>query len=151
MVHSQRNKHTFSFYSNTLCAVTLGALALIIPVGYIASRTPSDPVLPQRIRMDRNAITARVYGRITPSFQSERYRVNARKGQRMIVHTASLTNAFATLAVVTSPSGAQEGEKGPISFDTTLRETGDYTIRVSPNMMASNRHGGRFLLEVIIF
>jgi hypothetical protein len=75
----------------------------------------------------------------------------------MLVHTAGTRpgrdtpHSFTTIAVVTSPSGRQEGQKGVLSFDQTLTETGDYVIRVGPNMMASNARGGPYLLEVVVY
>ena len=112
---------------------------------------------PVRIRFARQAITARVYGRMTPARQSAFYVVAARAGQHMLVHTAGTRpgrdtpHSFTTIAVVTSPSGRQEGQKGVLSFDQTLTETGDYVIRVGPNMMASNARGGPYLLEVVVY
>jgi hypothetical protein len=119
--------------------------------GTISSQTARSP---QRISFTRNAISSQIHGRLLPKQEGAYYVVKARAGQRMVVHAASLTKPgdLVTLVFVTSPSGQSDGEKTDLSFNQSLTESGDYTIRVARNMMAGNGNGtGEFLLEVIIF
>ena len=131
-----------------------GALVTLICVTMLS---PNAFAARTRLRFALGAITVRAYGRLTPAVQEARYVVAARAGQRMLVHTTGITPArdlahsFTTIAIVTSPTGKQEGQKGVVSFDQTLTETGDYVIRVGPNMMASNVRGGPYLLEVVVY
>jgi hypothetical protein len=78
--------------------------------------------------------------------------VSARAGQYLIVNIVPgpSREGFATSGTFTSPSGAADGGPGGLAFDADLTETGDYTIRVARNLMASNTNGGAFTLEVVI-
>lgn len=111
----------------------------------------AGPDQPIRIRFERGAVTARVKGQLTTQGSGGYYVVSARAGQHMIVHTASLTPGLSTLAQVRYPSGKEDGEKGPVNFNQTLTETGDYYIKVSVNLMAAEKRTGPFLLEVVIW
>lgn len=124
---------------------------LILNLWLFSHLSTAGPGQPIRVRFERGAITARVKGQLTPQGAGGYYVVSARAGQHMVVHTASLTPGLSTLAQVRYPSGKQDGEKGPVSFNQTLTETGDYYITVSVNLMAAEKRTGPFLLEVIIW
>lgn len=111
---------------------------------------------PIRIRFERGAITAQVKGQLTARQENAYYVIDAKAGQHMMVHTASLStggiaNQMVPLASVASPSGKQNGDKSVLNFNAVLTETGTYTIRVGHNLMATNNPAGPFLLEIIIW
>jgi len=115
-----------------------------------------SPTRPTRIRFERGAITAQVKGQLAAKQNGAYYTIDAKAGQHMMVHTASLStggiaNQMVPLASVRTPSGRESGDKGPLNFDAVLTESGTYTIRVARNLMATNAAAGPFLLEVIIW
>ncbi|GAB3758848.1 hypothetical protein GCM10028817_32540 [Spirosoma pomorum] len=120
----------------------------------LLGQTPTPAVKPTRVHFERGAITAQIKGQLAEKQEGAYYLVEAKAGQRMVVHTAGLStepiNHMVPIAVVYSPSGKYSGDKGPINFDAKLTETGTYTIRVARNLMASNVGAGPYLLEIII-
>ena len=104
-----------------------------------------------RIRFARGAISAQVRGRLTRDKGADAlYRIGAKAGDHMIVNVIPLTDGLATGGEVTSPSGRAEGQHGGVIFNADLTETGDYTVRVTRNLMGTERADGAFILEVVI-
>ena len=125
------------------------ALLLVIP-GVMAAQTRTSPK-PTRIKFMRGAISAQVRGRLTSNNNRESfYVVNAQSGDHMIVNIIPITPGFATGGGVTSPSGQGDGQHGGVIFNRDLTETGDYTIGITRNLMATERESGEFILEIVI-
>ena len=104
-----------------------------------------------RIRFARGAISAQVRGRLTRNKGADAlYRIGAKAGDHMIVNVIPLTDGLATGGEVTSPSGRAEGQHGGVVFNADLTEMGDYTVRVTRNLMGTERADGAFILEVVI-
>ena len=105
----------------------------------------------RRIRFEPGAISAQMRGRVTRQQAEAFYVLRVRSGQHMIVNVvpAAGPGGATVSGTVTAPSGASNGGPGGIVFDEDLGESGDYTIRVAPNLRASNAYGA-FLLEVVI-
>jgi hypothetical protein len=142
---------------STVVRLSRAALAaLILCVGLLphasgasAARKTSEG--PTRIRFTRGAISAQVRGQITRDRNADaRYLVGAKAGDHLIVNIIPLTDGLATGGEVTSPSGKQDGQHGGVIFNADLTETGDYTVRVTRNLMGTERADGLFILEVVI-
>jgi hypothetical protein len=104
-----------------------------------------------RIRFARGAISAQARGRLTRDKGADAtYVLGAKAGDHMIVNIIPLTDGLATAGEVTSPSGKQDGQHGGVVFNADLTETGDYTVRVTRNLMGTERADGEFILEVVI-
>jgi hypothetical protein len=104
-----------------------------------------------RIRFTRGAISAQVRGQLTRNKGADAlYVVGAKAGDHMIVNIIPLTDGLATAGEVTSPSGRAEGQHGGVIFNADLTETGDYRVRVTRNLMGTERADGAFILEVVI-
>lgn len=104
-----------------------------------------------RIRFARGAISAQARGRLTRDKGADAtYVLGAKAGDQMIVNIIPLTDGLATAGEVTSPSGKQDGQHGGVVFNADLTETGDYTVRVTRNLMGTERADGEFILEVVI-
>lgn len=110
-----------------------------------------SPETARRIKFEPGATKAQVQGSLTKKQPNVYYVIKARAGQHMTVSAVSQTppKELVTLVTVTSPSGKPSADKSA-KFDAKLTESGDYVIRVFPNLMASNRDTGPFVLEVVI-
>jgi hypothetical protein len=95
------------------------------------------------------AVSAQVRGQLRKNADTF-FVVKAEAGQHMIVNIIPLTRGLMTGGIVRSPSGQEDGQHGGFIFNDDLTETGDYTIRVDPNLMGSERADGAFMLEVVI-
>jgi hypothetical protein len=128
------------------------ALALwlaLLPLGHAASTAQTERAT--RIRFARGAISAQVRGRLTRNKSADAaYVLGAKAGDHMIVNIIPLTDGLATAGEVTSPSGKAEGQHGGVIFNSDLTETGDFQIRVTRNLMGTERADGEFILEVVI-
>lgn len=120
--------------------------------GGAAEPKPAPPAA-RRVRFEPGAICARVPGSLAPRQDSAYFVVRASQGQHMLVNLAPGPSGreFANVGVVTSPSGAQDGGKGGRVFDATLAESGDYTIRVGRNLMATRGGRAGFVLEIVVY
>jgi hypothetical protein len=132
--------------------VVLAALALwlgLLPLGHVTSAALRAQAT--RIRFARGAISAQMRGRLTRDKSAEAaYVLGAKAGDHMIVNIIPLTDGLATAGEVTSPSGKQDGQHGGVIFNSDLTETGDFRIRVTRNLMGTERADGEFILEVVI-
>jgi hypothetical protein len=132
-------------------ALICAALALLVPAAIAAAQSGSSPKTAYPMRFIPGAITAQVRGRIPKANMSIYYTLKAKSGQHMTVNLIAPERGFAVSGVVTAPSGKEDGGPGPgVVFDRALSETGSYVIRVSPNLMASQRQTGPFMVEVIV-
>lgn len=104
----------------------------------------------RRIRFIGGALSAQTPGVLRGRGAEAFFVVKAAAGQHMLVNLISRTAGFGTAGTVKSPSGKQDGGPGGVIFNARLSETGDYTIRVAPDQMASTQYQGRFILEVVI-
>jgi len=144
------NSATASRICNLCISLILSTALLLVVPGVMAAQTGTSPK-PTRIKFMRGAISAQVRGRLTSSNNRESfYVVNAQSGDHMIVNIIPITPGFATGGGVTSPSGKGDGQHGGVIFNSDLKETGDYTIGITRNLMATNRDSGEFILEVVI-
>lgn len=105
----------------------------------------------QRIRFARGAFSKTVRGTLNKKHSSAYYVVRARAGQRLSVKVWPLTSHEGVIpfVLVTTPAGDSSGEKS-LRYDTLRTQAGDYRIRVTTNMMASNGVSGRYGLKVWI-
>jgi hypothetical protein len=128
------------------------ALALwlgLLPLGHVTSAAQTAQAT--RIRFARGAISAQVRGRLMRNKSADAaYVLGAKAGDHMIVNIIPLTDGLATAGEVTSPSGKAEGQHGGVIFNSDLTETGDYQIRITRNLMGTERADGEFILEVVI-
>lgn len=121
----------------------------LLPLGHTTSA--AQPPAPTRIRFARGAISAQLRGRLTRNKSADAaYVLGAKAGDHMIVNIIPLTDGLATGGEVTSPSGKTEGQHGGVIFNSDLTETGDFQIRVTRNLMGTERADGEFILEVVI-
>ena len=120
---------------------------LFMPVQGAAQRKVSPS--PTRIKFMPGAISAQVRGRLVKNAETF-FVVNAQAGQHMIVNIIPLTRGLLTGGIVISPSGDEDGQHGGLIFNSDLTVTGDYKIRVDPNLMGSERMDGLFIVEVVI-
>jgi hypothetical protein len=137
-----------SYISHTAIILSI-SLMMIIP-GLTTSAQTGASSRPTRIRFMSGAISAQVRGQLSKGRTEAFYVVKAKKGDHMIVNIISTTPGFETGGEVVAPSGAQEGQHGGVIFNSDLTETGDFKIRVARNLMAGERAGGSFILEVVI-
>lgn len=135
-----------SIVGRLLCVVAAAALV----AGQVATASAAPPT---RIRFETGAITARVKGTIPRGRDEALYVLSAREGQHMIVSLAPGAKGLelANAGEVRSPSGAQEGGKGGVIFDKVLAETGDYTIRVARNLMATHGGAAGYTVEIVVY
>jgi len=132
-----------------LAALILSAGLLPHAPGASAARRAAPRA--ERIRFTRGAISAQVRGQLTRDKSADAlYLVGAKAGDHMIVNVIPLSDGLATGGEVTSPSGKQDGQHGGVIFNADLTETGDYTVRVTRNLMGTERADGLFILEVVI-
>lgn len=129
-----------------MLALSAGLL-LSMPVQTSAQRRAAPRTT--RIKFMPGAISAQVRGRLVKNAETF-FVVKARAGEHMIVNVIPLTRGLMTGGIVSSPSGQEDGQHGGLIFNDDLTETGDYTIRVDPNLMGSERMDGIFVLEVVI-
>lgn len=135
---------------NLIRFFVLTASLILFTSGLVLAETRTSS-RPTRIKFLRGAISAQVRGQLTKNKNADAlYVIHAKSGDHMIVNIITLTSGLMTGGDVTSPSGAQDGQHGGIIFNGDLTETGDYIIRVSRNMMGTERPDGSFMLEVVI-
>jgi hypothetical protein len=123
---------------------------LMIASNLLASAQTGTSSKPIRIRFMTGAISAQAKGQLSKGRTEVFYVVKAKTGDHMIVNIISTTPGFATGGEVVAPSGEGEGQHGGIIFNSDLKETGDFKIRVARNLMAGERAGGSFILEIVI-
>jgi hypothetical protein len=132
----------------------LAALALaggLLSHAHAAVAVQRGAAAATRIRFARGAISAQVRGQFTRNKNADAvYRIGAKAGDHMIVNIIPLTDGLMTAGEVTSPSGKQDGQHGGVIFNADLTETGDYTVRVTRNLMGTERADGAFILEIVI-
>ena len=121
------------------------------PHAHGASAAQKGSARATRIRFTRGAISAQVRGQLTKDKNADAFFVvRAKAGDHMIVNIIPLTQGLATGGEVTAPSGQGGGQHGGVIFNSDLTETGDYTIRVTRNLMGTERADGLFILEVVV-
>ena len=145
-------KNTFTnaprnYISRAALVLSIGLLLIVSGLTPAQTGASSKPI---RIRFMSGAISAQVRGQLSKNRRETFYVVKAKKGDHMIVNIISTTPGFETGGEVVAPSGQQEGQHGGIIFNADLTETGDFKIRVAQNLMAGERSGGSFILEVVI-
>ncbi len=123
------------------------SLLLFMPARTPAQRRASSRTT--RVKFMPGAISAQVRGQLVKNAETF-FVVKAQAGQHMLVNIIPLTRGLMTGGIVFSPSGQEDGQHGGLIFDDDLTETGDYKIRVDPNLMGSERLDGAFMLEVVI-
>jgi hypothetical protein len=127
-------------------ALAVGLL-LLMPAPTPAQRRASSRTT--RVKFMPGAISAQVRGQLVKNAETF-FVVKAQAGQHMLVNIIPLTRGLMTGGIVSSPSGEEDGQHGGLIFNNDLTETGDYKIRVDPNLMGSERMDGAFILEVVI-
>lgn len=103
----------------------------------------------KRIRFVQGAYTAQVKGKFSKIGENVFFTVKAEKAQRMIVNIIPSAYGLATAGVVIAPSGEQDGQPGGPVFNSVLKESGDYKIRVSQRP-TEHKFPAEFIVEVII-
>ncbi len=137
-------------YACMLRTIVKAAILSMLVASPIAALTTSL-ARPVRINFAHGALSSQVRGQLTKNKSLDAlYVVKAKAGDHMIVNVIPLTEGLMTGGDVTSPSGAQDGQHGGIIFNADLTESGDFTIRVSRNLMGTQRPDGAFILEVVI-
>jgi hypothetical protein len=126
---------------SSLLAAILG-LALVLAPDFGAA-LPKD----QTIVFKAGQTTALAYGRLSKSIQEVYFAFYAHTGDHLRVEITPLTRELITAGVVISPSGEQDGGPGGVVFDSELKETGRYRLRVTQRF---NDISGKFrvLLEI---
>jgi hypothetical protein len=104
---------------------------------------------PIPIQFKPGATTAQTTGKFTKRGEHVIFTVKAEKDQRMIVNIIPVADGLATAGVVTAPSGAEDGQPGGLVFNSLLKETGEYQIRVSQRPTEFSLPA-EFMVEVII-
>lgn len=110
------------------------------------------PPAAKEIRFEPGSICTRVKGKLAKGQIETLYKLEAREGQHMIVNIAPGGGTeTANACVVIAPSGEQDGNKGGIVYDHVLTETGEYTVRVGRNLMATEGGVAGYTLEIVIY
>ena len=102
-----------------------------------------------RIKFIRGAYTAQAKEQFSKINEDINFIVKAEKDQRMIVNIIPVADGLATAGTVTAPSGEQDGQPGGAVFNSVLKESGDYNIRISQRP-AEHKFPAEFIVEVII-
>ncbi|WP_296404501.1 hypothetical protein [Psychrobacter sp.] len=100
----------------------------------------------------KNSIATSVQGTLSHGLNSISYNLNAEKGQYAIINMTPKIGAteFANVGVLQMPSGKESGGKGGIVYQGCLPETGNYKLRISRNLMATNGKAAGYVAEVVI-
>lgn len=121
------------------------AFSLALPV---FAGNGSTPAQARRIHFVSGATTKIVSGHLTKVHFAHYYKIKMRAGQRLSIKVTGTTrDGIVPLIFVTSPSGVPTTDK-IYRYDVYPTESGDYLVRVAPNLMASNGTSGGFLLKV---
>jgi hypothetical protein len=112
--------------------------------GYEKNAVQSD-----QIKFANGAYTAQAKGTFRNRDEKVIFTVKAEKDQRMIVNIRGITDGLGTAGVIFSPSGEQDGQPGGLVFNSVLKETGDYKIRVSQRP-TDHTFPADFVVEVIL-
>ncbi len=77
------------------------------------------------------------------------FTVKLEKDQRMIVNIIPISEGLATSGVVIAPSGEEDGMPGGFVFNSLLKESGDYKIRVGQRP-TDHKFPAEFAVEIIL-
>ncbi len=101
------------------------------------------------IKFKKGAYTAQAKGKFTKINEDVTFNVKAEKGQRMIVKILPLAEGLATAGTVTSPTGESDGQPGGLVFNSLLKESGYYKIRVTQRP-TDHKFPAEFMVEVML-
>ena len=91
-------------------------------------------------------------GQLSPKQDSLLYQFNASKNQyaTLVLMPRRGYAEFANVGVIISPTGNVDGGKGGIVYQGCLPQSGNYTIRIARNLMASNGAAAGFIAKLTI-
>jgi hypothetical protein len=91
-------------------------------------------------------------GQLSPKQDSLLYQFNASKNQyaTLVLMPRRGYAEFANVGVIISPTGNVDGGKGGIVYQGCLPQSGNYTIRIARNLMASNGGAAGFVAKLTI-
>ncbi|MEZ5429299.1 MAG: hypothetical protein R2747_23830 [Pyrinomonadaceae bacterium] len=113
----------------------------------LVKKESGGAAIPVRFAPGESAATAE--GKFKSYDENVFFTVRAEKDRRMIVRLIPETDGLATAGVVIAPSGANDGQPGGLIFDSVLKESGDYRIRVWQRP-ADHSFPAKFKVEVIV-
>jgi len=104
------------------------------------------------IHFAKGAISSTVTGKLKPNENERWYRFDASSWQYAIINIAPLagTPETANVGVLHMPNGTQDGTKGGIIYQGCLPATGEYRLRISRNLMATQGKTAGYKVEVMI-
>lgn len=127
-------------------------MKILLPVAVLCSLSltcfAKTPV--SRVHFGRGASSTVLRGYSTQRQPDHIYIVRARRGQTLKMSISSSTKGFVPLFFLTSPSGRNLIEDKRYSYRAKLKENGDYRIRVTVNLMATDAVRGNYRVPLSV-
>lgn len=104
------------------------------------------------IHFGKNQTSKMWVGQLSPKQDSLLYQFKASKNQyaTLVLMPRRGYAEFANVGVIISPTGNDDGGKGGIVYQSCLPQSGNYTIRIARNLMASNGGAAGFIAKLTI-
>lgn len=106
----------------------------------------------QPLYFGKNQITKVWSGKLSPKQDDVLYQFQASKNQYTTLELFPRKGfaEFANVGVITSPNGKSDGGKGGVVYQGCLPQSGNYRLRMSRNLMATNGGAAGFVAKLTI-
>ena len=141
------NNKTTLLSARVIKTLLLSATLIGVSANSALAKSSDSP-----IHFSKGAISSTVTGKLKPNENERWYRFDASSGQYAIINIALLagTPETANVGVLHMPNGTQDGTKGGIIYQGCLPASGDYRLRITRNLMATQGKTAGYSVEIMI-